>query len=240
MDAKLAALINARPGSSQAEILARYGRFRYSESSSTRGQIVIDQNWSNANLVKLTEKHLPGFPFKVPYNRDGMWVHTLVAEPTMIAWAETRRQNLARFLATWDGTWVARHQLWNPANPLSIHSWAIGHDFNAAAMRYGLPLSRVPQQFLEFYELWEECGWTWGGRWTPGDAMHLQWTDPIPGTPRGMTPLRGTVSGDPPKPPMNPADPFEGKRLIVNGDYLGRVAKASAVGDKLYINSRDD
>jgi hypothetical protein len=240
MNARLAALINTRPGSNETSIMATYGRFRHAESQATRGQIIIAPDWVRENIITLEEKDLPGWPFKIPYNRNGMPIHKLVAEPLKLTWERLQKENLARFLKTWDGTWVARHQLWNPANPLSLHSWAVALDLNAAAMRYGLPLSRVPREMLEFFECWEECGWTWGGRWTPGDPMHVQWTDPVPGTPRGMTPLRGIASGDPPKPPSNPADPFEGKRLIVNGDYLGRISAASSVGDKLYVNTKDD
>jgi D-alanyl-D-alanine carboxypeptidase len=242
--ATLEQLINSRPASNDAAIKAFYGAFEFWNSRTTRGAIIQSSDWIRENIITLTEKELPDWPFKVPYNRRGMPIHKRVAEPLILTWQRLRAEGLHARLETWDGTWVARHQLWEPSNPLSLHSWACALDLNASRMRYGLPLSRVPQRDREFFELWEECGWTWGGRWSPADAMHVQWTDPVPGTPRGLTPLVGMPTPKPPKaassPASNPADQFEGLTLIVNGSVLGEIDEASRVGKKLYVNTQED
>lgn len=242
----LADLIAERPGSSLESVHAYYGRFAYREHPTQRGAITIDPAWSNANLVTLTEADLPGWPFKVPYNRNGMPVHKKVARQIILTWAVLRKYGLHTLLTHWDGTWTARHQLWNPAAPLSYHSWAMAIDMMAHILRYGLPIQQMPARLRDFLEVWEECGWTAGMRWTPADGMHVQWTDPVPGTPRGLTPLiRPSVSpelrpADPPDLPVPDIEKITARRLIVDGDYVGRIAKASVVGDKLYVNTEGD
>ena len=238
MNAELAQLINSRPGSSYAEVRAFYGSFDFSNARSPRGAIIMDQRWVNENFVTLGEADLPGFPFKKPYNRNGMPCHKKIARALVLTWTELVRRGLDKYMVTWDGTWTARHILWNPVNELSLHSWGIALDSNVYRLPYGTPLKSLPRELLEFYQCWEECGWTWGGRWSPADCMHTQWTDPLPGTPRGMTPLKSSLIL--PKPPVADKDGLEGKKLIVNGDYLGAIAKGTKVDDKVYITTRDD
>jgi hypothetical protein len=227
MNKELAQLINTRPGSSQAAIEEFYGKFKYVNASSPRGAILIDPEWREANLVSLDKDDLPEFPFDLPYGATRLICHKKVARPMVLTWQYLIEQKLHKVMQSFDGMWVARHQLWNPASPLSVHSFGAAMDSNVARFPYGTPLKKVPQKYLEFYEAWEECGWTWGGRWLPCDVMHVQWTDPVPGTPRGLTPMVGSLST-----PNN--------RLFVNGEYLGSIKKQTQVGDKLYITTEDE
>ena len=86
-------------------------------------------------------------------------------------------------LHSYNGCYVPRHMGWTPGRPLSVHSWGAAIDFDASTNGYGVPLERMRID-RDFVRCMEECGWTWGGRWTGfyADGMHFQWSDPLPGT----------------------------------------------------------
>jgi len=75
---------------------------------------------------------------------------------------------------------VGRHMLWDPSRPLSVHSWGAALDFDAHWNGYGSQGDINPA----FVRIMEEHGFVWGGRWDPShrDAMHFQWTKPLPNT----------------------------------------------------------
>lgn len=229
MNQELADLVNTRPGALQKDIEAFYGKFKYAESLSPHGSIIIEKGWSESNLVTLNSTDLPGFPFANPYHATRLTCHKKVARPLVLTWKFLIEQKLDKLAKSFDGMWVARHQLWNPSNPLSVHSFGAAIDTNVFMFPYGTPLKKIPQEYLEFYEAFEQCGWTWGGRWTPTDVMHLQWTDPVPNTSRGLTPLIGETS-----------DKIVGNKLFVNGAFLGEIDKQTEVGSKLYITTKND
>ncbi len=66
------------------------------------------------------------------------------------------------------------------SNPdsLSVHSWACAIDLsptiNAFRVKYGSRPNMMPPLVVDFFEA---EGWTWGGPWSNGDAMHFQAAD---------------------------------------------------------------
>ncbi len=184
--------IAARGGGSTEELHRAFGRFRYQNNRD--GTIrITDVAWIRANIVSLTTQagvkrgakpDLPQFP-KTMTARGAVtvpriWIHRLAAPSFKAAWTEIVRRGLAGNLRTFDGLWVPRHQLFNPHNPLSVHSWAAAIDFDARWNGYGVRPVINP----EIVRIFESYGWQWGGRWTTPDGMHFQFTDALPGVTR--------------------------------------------------------
>lgn len=138
--------------------------------------------WVKQNIVKIPMAELPGFP-ACPYGKlSGVSLHRLVAPVFLATWAELVRRGLHTKLRTFDGSVAYRHMGHNRSRPLSVHAFGAALDFDAAWNGYGVPLERM-QLNREVARCFEECGWTWGGRWTGAyaDGMHFQWTDPLQG-----------------------------------------------------------
>lgn len=183
MSFDFAAAIRARPaGATRAQLVAAYG------DPLADGYTRTGKGWFNAsptfarNLVRVPISDLPGFPLLYGTTRiTGVTVHRLVAPILVASWAEVYKRGLHNRLHTFDGATASRHMLNNYANPLSVHAYGAALDFDQATNGYGIPAARM-QINRDFVELMERMGWTWGGRWTNTDGMHLQWTDPLPGT----------------------------------------------------------
>lgn len=59
----------------------------------------------------------------------------------------------------------------DPAGRLSHHSWGIAIDINVAENAFGTKADQDPR----LVEIFEEHGFTWGGRWLVPDGMHFEW-----------------------------------------------------------------
>lgn len=181
-----AAAIRSRP--SDAELPRALGIFRYrnayDRAGKATGAVIPDPAWARQNIVRVDTSQFAGFP-KYPSGKPAgvIDMHRLVApvfEATMQLAAE---RGLLQRLHEFNGCYVPRHMGWNVGRPLSVHSWGAAFDVDASTNGYGVPLSGMKLD-RDFIRLLEECGWTWGGRWTGSyaDGMHWQWTDPLPGT----------------------------------------------------------
>ncbi|WP_034360564.1 M15 family metallopeptidase, partial [Deinococcus phoenicis] len=138
--------------------------------------------WRQQNIVTIPLADLPDFP-RCPYGViKGVSLHRLVAPVFQATWAELVHRGLHTQLRTFDGSIAFRHMGHDRTRPLSVHAFGAALDFDAAWNGYGVPLERA-QINREVVRVFEECGWTWGGRWTGAysDAMHFQWTDPLSG-----------------------------------------------------------
>lgn len=173
---------NLRPGNDTASLTRAFGMPRYIEQA--RGMVkIVDPAWIAKNIVTIDVKtELPGFPL-VPTARGMMpvktlWVHMAMRAALILAWDEIVRLGLADDLRSFDGLWVQRHQLYNPANPLSIHTLAAAIDLDARWNGYNARPTMHPK-ILEIFESWGFCsGARWGNPNTGRrcDGMHLQWT----------------------------------------------------------------
>ncbi|HWR21114.1 MAG TPA: M15 family metallopeptidase [Verrucomicrobiae bacterium] len=71
-------------------------------------------------------------------------------------------------IRTWDGCFNVRQK--RGATSLSMHSWGLAFDINAAWNRFGEP-STMSHELVACIEL---AGLDWGGRWRKPDSMHGQ------------------------------------------------------------------
>lgn len=69
---------------------------------------------------------------------------------------------------TWDGCFNVRTK--KGGTTLSLHSWGLAVDINAAWNGFG----RVPTISPELVACFTDAGWEWGGRWKKPDGMHFQ------------------------------------------------------------------
>lgn len=182
------AAIAARPsGETTTNLMAAYGNPEGPGAGpSKQGGAWFEPSpaWKKDNLVKVNLSDLPGFPQYPGATITGVTVHRVVAPILVATWAELHRRGLTGKLRTFNGSFAARHMGHDRTRPLSVHAFGAALDLDAAWNGYGSPLSRM-QMDREVVRCFEECGWTWGGRWSSPyeDGMHYQWTDPLRGTP---------------------------------------------------------
>lgn len=76
-------------------------------------------------------------------------------------------------------TWVPRRQLWDATRPLSAHAYGIAVDFDPLRNRLGGDDSvtggpSLLRKHLEFVEVFEQAGWSWGGYQRSREDCHFQ------------------------------------------------------------------
>jgi hypothetical protein len=71
-------------------------------------------------------------------------------------------------LKTWDGCFNIRKK--RGLVSMSLHSWGIAIDLNAAWNGLG----QVPTLTPSFVKCFTDAGFDWGGTWTRKDGMHFQ------------------------------------------------------------------
>ena len=182
------ALMDTRPsGATTAALVAAYGNPAGAGAVLTPGRSVFtaSPSWEAANLVKLELSEFSGWPRYADHsvNVTRITVHRLVAPALRATWAELTRRKLVKHLRSYDGWYNPRRVGHDPKAALSVHAFAAAGDFDAQWNGYGLPLAQMDIN-REVVRCFEECGWTWGGRWNDPweDGMHFQWTLPLPGT----------------------------------------------------------
>jgi hypothetical protein len=182
VDFNFAEAIAERPESDLKSVAQRYGEFSYHPDARQFGAIVPDWEYETKNIVRCTWSEIKGFPlYPFPSGlgtiRGGFRIHKLIKPILIATFDELHRRGLSGILRTFNGCYMPRHVLFRPNLPLSIHCWA-AIDLDAAWNGYGQKPLMNPLVVRTF----EECGWTWGGRWAIPDGMHFQYTRPIPRT----------------------------------------------------------
>lgn len=145
----------------------------------------VDEDWRRENIVEFHgETALPGIP---PH-----WyfaTHRLVVPHLRRALERAARES--SYAIERAASFVFRHQRHELVRPLSMHSWGLAVDVDAArnGARRGSVLSLAPRPWSpawkrrwpgglpeDFVTAWEAEGWTWGGRWRRYcDPMHFEW-----------------------------------------------------------------
>lgn len=128
------------------------------------GQVVAPAHWESLNMVRLPS--LPGWP-------RGIYCNKAIKEPLTEA--------LRRCVALGDGYQIKSLGCFAPrakrtSDRLSVHSWGLAIDINPAtnplAPYAGAPcVCDIPMAWVAIFE---ELGWTWGGKFTRPDPMHFQ------------------------------------------------------------------
>ncbi len=77
---------------------------------------------------------------------------------------------LGSTLHTYNGCYVPRFIERNPENSISLHTWGIAVDFDAASNYRGIEGTMHPK-VVEIFKRW---GFRWGGDWKYSDPMHFE------------------------------------------------------------------
>lgn len=96
-------------------------------------------------------------------------VHEYCAEAFELAFKEIDNQRLAVYVYEFGGT-IANRAI-RGGSKLSTHAWAASIDLNPETNALGT----VGDMKLEVVEIFEDIGFTWGGRWRRSDPMHFQY-----------------------------------------------------------------
>jgi hypothetical protein len=105
------------------------------------------------------------------------WKHRIygnfaMEEPLRRAFSLIIKRGLAGELKTFDGCWNIRRM--KGGNNLSVHSWGLAVDFNAATNQFGQQGDMSP----DLIKCFTESGFESGSFWNTPDFMHFQlaWT----------------------------------------------------------------
>ena len=96
--------------------------------------------------------------------------HRIMLEQLRGALAEVEARGLAGSLHTYDGCYVPRFIERNPGGSISLHTWGIAIDLDAATNYRGIRGTMDPQ-VVEIFKRW---GFRWGGDWKYTDPMHFE------------------------------------------------------------------
>lgn len=105
--------------------------------------------------------NIPTIPRKIYCNEQ-------LILPLEIALLNVIDQGLAHEIKTWDGCFNIRKM--RGLGRLSLHSWGIAIDINAAWNGLG----KEPTMSPELVKCFTDSGFDWGGTWDRKDGMHFQ------------------------------------------------------------------
>lgn len=95
--------------------------------------------------------------------------HELMVDPFESAFREVHRRGLWAHLESFGGCYNDRTA--RGLAKKSTHAWGIAVDVAVARNQLGAKPTLDPR----FVAIFEDHGFTWGGRWSRPDGMHLQW-----------------------------------------------------------------
>lgn len=96
--------------------------------------------------------------------------HRIMLRQLRGALAEVEARGLASSLHTYNGCYVPRFIEHNPGGSISLHTWGIAIDLDAASNYRGIRGTMDPR-VVEIFKRW---GFRWGGDWSYTDPMHFE------------------------------------------------------------------
>jgi hypothetical protein len=123
------------------------------------GTIQPDAAWVRDNIVSAT---VPIF--------GRVTCHRLMVPQLRGALQDVVDAGLAGSLTTYDGCYVPRFIERNPENSISLHTWGIAIDMDAATNYRGIRGTMDPR-VVQIFKSW---GFRWGGDWAYTDPMHFE------------------------------------------------------------------
>lgn len=97
-----------------------------------------------------------------------LYCNKLMIDPLSKAFRNLIDRGFVHELKTWDGCFNIRQK--RGSNSLSLHSWGVAIDVNAAWNKMGAPPTLSPG----FVKCFTDAGFDWGGEWSNPDGMHFQ------------------------------------------------------------------
>ena len=123
------------------------------------GTIEPDAAWVRRNIVTTT----------VPI-MGRVTCHRLMVPQLRAALQEVQESGLGHLLKTYDGCYVPRFIARNPDNSISLHTWGIAIDMDAATNYRGIR-GTMDDRIVAIFKKW---GFRWGGDWSYTDPMHFE------------------------------------------------------------------
>ncbi len=123
------------------------------------GTIAPDRSWVQANVRTET---LPIM--------GTVTCHRLMLPQLRGALEDVVEAGLSSSLTTYDGCYVPRFIERNPENSISLHTWGIAIDMDAATNYRGIKGTMNP----EVVNIFKRWGFRWGGDWKYTDPMHFE------------------------------------------------------------------
>lgn len=146
------------------QLKAVYGDFKFTEQSG--GNVLIQGSWAHDNLV--VEHNVCGTGLSIQLHKKVV--------PIFEACLAEAIKRCPTYKIRQLGGFCARHQLHNPKNPLSIHSWGAAFDLNWDANPLGVVKWDYPPELIAAFT---EQGWEHGAHFRVPDAMHFQYATGI-------------------------------------------------------------
>ena len=97
-----------------------------------------------------------------------VYCNKAMVEPLTQAFRNINTRGLAQQVKTWDGCFNIRNK--RGAVSMSLHSWGVAIDINAAWNGFG----KAPTMSPELVKCFTDAGFDWGGTWSKPDGMHFQ------------------------------------------------------------------
>jgi hypothetical protein len=123
------------------------------------GTIEPDARWVRANIVTATVPVL-----------GRVTCHRLLIPQLRGALADVEAAGLGSSLHHYDGCYVPRFIERNPTHAISLHTWGIAIDLDAASNQRGGAGTMDPK-VVDIFKRW---GFRWGGDWSYTDPMHFE------------------------------------------------------------------
>ena len=140
-----------------------YGSPRYQSHPSKPGAIIMEKKWVRENIVKCTM-----------HNGLVTWCHRLVCEEWVRLFEKAC--TVSGYTPTKVWSWVARRKMWRDDKGVSMHAYGVAFDVDPALNKYGMSKGTPLHEHPSFVDVFENAGWTWGGRW--GDQETGRGCDP--------------------------------------------------------------
>lgn len=97
-----------------------------------------------------------------------IYCNRMMIEPLTRAFNNVISRGLTSQLKTWNGCFNIRRK--RAAASMSLHSWGIAIDINAAWNGFG----KTPTMSPELVKCFTDAGFAWGGLWKRPDGMHFE------------------------------------------------------------------
>ncbi|MCU1586751.1 MAG: family peptidase, partial [Frankiales bacterium] len=123
------------------------------------GTIQPDASWVSSNIVT-TRVPLLGL----------VTCHRLMVPQLRGALKDVVAAGLSSSISTYDGCYVPRFIESNPSHAISLHTWGIAIDINAATNGRG-GRGTMDMRVVNIFKRW---GFRWGGDWSYTDPMHFE------------------------------------------------------------------
>lgn len=123
------------------------------------GTIEPDARWVSASIVSATVPIL-----------GRVTCHRLMVPQLRAALAEVKSSGLAHLVHSNDGCYVPRFIERDPSHAVSLHTWGIAIDLDAATNARGVRGTMDPR-IVDIFKRW---GFRWGGDWSYTDPMHFE------------------------------------------------------------------